>query len=334
MKIKKYISLAAGLLISWSTYAQQDPTISAVTITPATVSANQPITISMNVGNEGSEAITGANELEKIGFTLSLSSSISNVSIDAQSTALLYFDITYDQANNVVEGIQKNNTPIAGNTSYEVIVNATSTSNFVHALGNVIPNVMAVINEQLTFNDAKAHETSLPVQLVSFTAQRENATVALQWQTTEEVNSDHFEILHSINGQNWNTLATVNAQRNSSTLQTYTYVDQYPESGVNYYRLKMVDLDGSYVMSSLQSTVFDEAIGIVFSPNPVANLLTIKGISTEKVARVEIHTIAGQRVAQASSLAPLNVQQLPAGLYIVTINRKDGSKSSHKIIKN
>nr|MBZ1363183.1 Ig family protein [Dyadobacter fermentans]MBZ1363278.1 Ig family protein [Dyadobacter fermentans] len=71
-------------------------------------------------------------------------------------------------------------------------------------------------------------------------------TALLTWSTTEEVNSDRFEIERSLNGKGWSTIGKVRSNGESSVLRNYTYTDDSPEKGENLYRLRMVDLDGTY----------------------------------------------------------------------------------------
>lgn len=190
----------------------------------------------------------------------------------------------------------------------------------------------AILDTQGATIDGETCE-SLPVKLANFTATREGNQANVQWQTTEEVNSDRFEVMRSSDAKNWMTIATIEAQRNSTSLQTYQHVDATPAKGLNYYRLKMIDLDGTFEMSPLASLLFDDVEGVVISPNPVVNKLMIKGITDAEVQKVELRSTSGQLIDQSAVIREMNMQHLPTGMYIISITKKDGSVTAYKVIK-
>ncbi len=90
----------------------------------------------------------------------------------------------------------------------------------------------------------------VPVTLVNFTAiAKPNKSTLLQWTTATEINSDHFLVERSSNGTNFTQVGSVNASGNTSTTIAYQLTDYFPETGMNYYRLKMVDRDGQFKYS-------------------------------------------------------------------------------------
>lgn len=103
-----------------------------------------------------------------------------------------------------------------------------------------------------TANDVAADNNStsgievtapLPVTLTSFTATKENNTALLKWATTQETNSDRFEIERSLGGKEWGKIGTVLSTGESNALRNYSYTDNAPLAGENLYRLKMIDKD-------------------------------------------------------------------------------------------
>jgi hypothetical protein len=113
---------------------------------------------------------------------------------------------------------------------------------------------------------------ALPVELVNFNGNQANLSVLLKWQTSAEINSDYFEIQRSADLQNWAVLGKVNAAINSTSTNFYNFNDNHPISGTNYYRLKIVDKDGSYENSKITQVSFEENSkhegDIVIYPNP------------------------------------------------------------------
>lgn len=98
----------------------------------------------------------------------------------------------------------------------------------------------------------------LPVELISFTATKQNSDVNLQWKTAQETNSHHFDVERSLDGTNFNTIATKAAAGNSNTVLVYNYTDADAAAfgGTVYYRLKLVDIDGSYKYSPIAAVNF------------------------------------------------------------------------------
>ncbi len=93
--------------------------------------------------------------------------------------------------------------------------------------------------------------TTLPVDLLSFTADLRDNTVELQWSTASESNSDYFIIDRSINGEEWVEISNVKASGFSTVPRYYgTYDYSIRESGTYYYRLTQVDFDGKYMSYS------------------------------------------------------------------------------------
>ncbi len=104
----------------------------------------------------------------------------------------------------------------------------------------------------------RAHtNTILPITLSSFKPSREANTVKLTWTTTSENNSDYFEVLKSTDGKTFSAIGVVKAAGNSSKVLVYSFKDVNPAAGTNYYKLNMVDLDGTGKNSIVVSANFD-----------------------------------------------------------------------------
>jgi len=98
---------------------------------------------------------------------------------------------------------------------------------------------------------ATALVAALPVKLISFSAQQNNKTVLLNWQTANELNTSHFVIQHGNNGTSFIEIGTVNAE--GSGASGYSFTDNNPANGINYYRLESVDKDGATSYSKVVS---------------------------------------------------------------------------------
>lgn len=162
----------------------------------------------------------------------------------------------------------------------------------------------------------------MPVTLVAFDARKEGNAAHLTWSTTEEVNSDRFEIQRSPNGKVWFTIGSVQSNGESSILKNYYYTDDSPEKGENLYRLRMVDLDGTYAFSAIKTVSVENGTGRIFVyPNPVVNgKLTINMPGSERY-RAEITTLTGVSVLKQSlaKTQELNLHGLASGMYVLRV---------------
>lgn len=167
----------------------------------------------------------------------------------------------------------------------------------------------------------------MPVTLVAFDARKEGNSALLTWSTTEEVNSDRFEIERSRNGKVWAKIGSVRSNGESSILRNYTYTDDSPGKGENLYRLRMVDLDGTYAFSAIRTVSVENGTGQTsVYPNPVASgKLTIDVPGAERY-RAEITTLAGSSVLQQSlaKSRELNLHGLSSGMYVLRVISTDG----------
>ncbi len=178
---------------------------------------------------------------------------------------------------------------------------------------------------------------ALPVRLSHFNAEKTTeGTALLTWSTTEEQNSSYFDVLQSADGSSWQAIGRVEARGNSFTLAKYTFTDQTPGKGVNYYRLKIVDRDGSFEKSNIRSLSFEgTASEVTVYPNPVSDRFSIKTGAREKVSKVELFDVNGRlaivndRYAEGESIV---VKGLSGGTYILKITMANGASEIRKIV--
>lgn len=118
--------------------------------------------------------------------------------------------------------------------------------------------------------------TVTPVELIFFSGEESNEGVVLNWATASEENFDYFEVQRAYQGTDFEILDEINGAGNSFTKKNYSFVDKYPELGHNYYRLKSVDLDGTYEYSEVILVRFTSGIDSQISPNPSTGKISIK----------------------------------------------------------
>ena len=183
----------------------------------------------------------------------------------------------------------------------------------------------------------------VPITLIDFTAMKEKAMVLVQWHTSQELNSDHFEIQHSVDGIGFNAVGSVKAAGNSSIKKDYSFLHATPVKGMNYYRLKQYDLDGHAVVYYIRAVKFDgnEVQDIYIYPNPVTQgTLNVQLTAIEKgIYTVSLYNNAGEKVAEQQITyngngAPVNInlpKVLATGAYTLKV-QNDKVKMSRIII--
>lgn len=141
----------------------------------------------------------------------------------------------------------------------------------------------------------------LPVELTEFKGSlQNNKTALLQWTTSSENNSKHFELERSFDGINYRTITSVAAAGNSSSTRQYSYVDREPLTENNYYRLRSVDMDGN---SKLSTVVLLKLPGaqqdIQVLGNPFKNKIVIRFVKPpEAKGELRLNDMTGRLVAR------------------------------------
>ncbi len=165
---------------------------------------------------------------------------------------------------------------------------------------------------------------TLPLKLLSFTGIKNQATVSLKWRTDNEVNTSHFEIERSSNGINFSKIGTVTAL-NRAGINNYALDDQAPFTGMNFYRLKQVDIDGKFTYSNILRMLF-ENVGksLNIYPNPATQFVQFDFSGKQKTVLVNLFDAQGRHV-QTSTLAnqsplQLNIEKLAKGKYLIQLS--------------
>ncbi|SDE74246.1 Por secretion system C-terminal sorting domain-containing protein [Dyadobacter soli] len=176
---------------------------------------------------------------------------------------------------------------------------------------------------------------AMPVTLISFEATAVENVAHLSWSTSEETNSDRFDIQRSANGKDWKVIGSVKSEGESKVTRPYSFIDVKPITGINLYRLKMIDRDSTFAFSSIKNVRFDNLIAGSIFPNPVSDQLTVKVADWKQVKNIAIHTLAGVKVYSSGPVesGSIDVSGLESGIYVLRITALDGSDSAHKFVR-
>jgi hypothetical protein len=191
----------------------------------------------------------------------------------------------------------------------------------------------------------------LPVELVSFEAEKhENTNALLTWATSQEINSDYFQVEGSENGYDWAVVGKVAAAGFSNSEIEYSYVDQnvatlgQREGTVKYYRLRIVDLDRTYDFSDVKSVSFDgreSKSEMAMFPNPSKYGVTIEFDNNKsKEGTIQIFDVTGKNMYNVTTSAESYTQHyidlqkfnISAGTYMVIVNIDGEIAYSDKLI--
>lgn len=168
----------------------------------------------------------------------------------------------------------------------------------------------------------------LPVTLIDFTVVKEETTALLAWNTTEETDNDYFVVQRSHNAKDWETIGQVASKAVNGTsagLLAYSFIDERPLQGVNYYRLNQLDYSGESETSPFVSIAFDEvdAQDPYVYPNPASEYFQV---AAAKGSQVKVFDMFGRvvlsgTVASAAYDITFDINYLPVGTYFVHITQ-------------
>ncbi|GAB1443506.1 hypothetical protein MASR2M39_23470 [Ignavibacteriales bacterium] len=187
----------------------------------------------------------------------------------------------------------------------------------------------------------------LPVELASFSATVSEGVVKLNWMTATELNNRAFEVERKTTGD-WSKIGEVAGNGTTTSATSYTFEDKTLLNGKVSYRLKQIDLDGSFTYSNPVQVVINanavegEGSSTVYSldqnyPNPFNPSTVIRfAIPVAGEVSLSVYNTLGQKVAQLlNSTMPagyhqveFNAKDLPSGLYMYEV--KAGEFSSTK----
>ena len=198
---------------------------------------------------------------------------------------------------------------------------------------DIDPSVIAS-GSVITIGSIDAMQTSLPLDLLSFTQRPENTRTELLWTTANEYDFSHFELQISIDGINWSTEAKIEG-RGGDHVNTYNYWLDRPSQGNLYVRLNQVDLDQSSSFSNslvIEPIEKEEAISIF--PNPASDIINYK--INGPAGQIEIMDIQG-KVKHAVWVRPgegyIDCNQFERGMYFILF-KSAGYTNTVRLILN
>ena len=180
--------------------------------------------------------------------------------------------------------------------------------------------------------------TTLPISLSSFTAKAIDKTVRLNWSTASEINNNYFDLQHSADGKTFSTIANVTGAGTTNTSKDYSFIDENPNAGANYYQLVQHDFDGKTSSSNVisvdskieaaQLSVYANSLNVqvtLSSPNTTKGNIQLFDISGRKLQQLAVETVKGFN----SFVLPTALQN---GMYVIRYTA-DGVNINQKFVK-
>ncbi|MEI6409735.1 MAG: S8 family serine peptidase [Bacteroidota bacterium] len=191
--------------------------------------------------------------------------------------------------------------------------NTTTLPNNVYGYGRV--DALAAVTAAI----------ALPVELVDFQATKSNKTSLLDWETATESDCAAYEIERSTDGVQWSKIGAVACKGAGK----YRFIDGAPGDGVVYYRLKQLDISGTYAYSKIVHVAFSaSAYGMSLYINPQDDMLRIQAPDAEAAGEtlwVMLVGADGRVYYEARFLHQLiDLSDKPAGLYVLVLKNEQG----------
>ncbi len=170
----------------------------------------------------------------------------------------------------------------------------------------------------------------LAIKLSDIAAQNLGAANRIDWKSSSEEPGDTYILQRSADGRTFSQLATVPAKGKASS---YSYRDEQPYNGINYYRILLRDVAGNMAYSKVVSATVQQGTGfdITVAPNPAHSSITVRSMGTEQAnANISISDMTGRVLLQqqtGGSSTVLDISALPEGIYMLRYSSDAGSRN-------
>jgi hypothetical protein len=222
----------------------------------------------------------------------------------------------------------------AAGTTYTIVTAPSITGTF--ATVNLAPDLAGSISYNGTSVTIQK-VFNLPLTWGSFTVTPVDGQATLAWSTLQESNTANFIIQRSEDGSTFTTIGTVKASGNTTQPTNYGFTDPSPAlTGIDYYRLQEVDLDGHSSYSQIRVTSFGKESSVVVqtSPNPVKDLLNITALADN--ITIVINDMNGRILRTLhydQGFYQTSFHDFPAGTYQVNIYKQQQKIDSRLLLK-
>ncbi|MFN0013529.1 MAG: IPT/TIG domain-containing protein [Saprospiraceae bacterium] len=191
-------------------------------------------------------------------------------------------------------------------------------------------------------NAAGTCTLSLPVELTGYSGKAKRDGILLEWATATERNNDFFTLERSADALAFEPLAKIPGAGTAVQPAQYLFLDKNPLPGLNYYRLRQTDFDGSVALLGMVVVPFGNTFdGLRVHPNPVQgpNLfveLAKAGLPDEPLDLIltDLHgrVVRQERMSDVTTATALPVADLPAGTYLLRVCPQGGGRCAGPVL--
>ncbi|MEO1513684.1 MAG: hypothetical protein AAFV95_01685 [Bacteroidota bacterium] len=184
--------------------------------------------------------------------------------------------------------------------------------------------------------------TPAPVELVRFEGAPQDDKVILNWSTATELYNEGFEIQRT-SGEKWETIDFVEGAGNSQVSLEYSYVDEAPAKGLQYYRLRQIDTDGKFTFSdaiSVDLSAGQAKMGTLYpSPNRTGLVYIDVNAPARELVTVEVYDLMGKlrhserlSIMRGEQTVELDVSHIGTGVFNLVWLEEEGQSNQRLII--
>lgn len=222
--------------------------------------------------------------------------------------------------------------PKASSTYTQSTINAISFT----SSGGSTQETVKISNISVTYP-----ATTLPVSLTSFTGENTASGIRLNWKTASEQNNSHFELLRAGEDKNFKFVSRINGKGNSDAIQNYSFNDESPLNGNNYYQLKQVDFDGTettfnqlvVVKSSLNGQNFKVSVSEegtlnahIYAPSSTSAKIAVYDMGGKKIFEEQVSLQEGNNAISKA------IPAIQTGVYVARVFA-NGVNAETKFVK-
>jgi len=208
---------------------------------------------------------------------------------------------------------------------------------WVHPLVNTCYVLTQTVNGYTSSDTVCVSVQTVPLKMINYKLLMINdRQVENRWTTANEINVSHFYVQRSTNGRAF--VIIHKEQANNQALNNYSFIDETPNEGVNYYKIVSVDKDGKTSFSEVRQIIISkEQLAISIYPNPAKDFISVVGKSIKEIQIInQLGQVVYKEIATGTNLRNdatiINIKNLNKGLYVVQITTAKGEVKNAKLI--
>ncbi len=181
--------------------------------------------------------------------------------------------------------------------------------------------VQTITIDDVAFTTGNAMDL-FPIELKKFDVKALQNSAQLVWQTASERDNAFFAIEHSRDGQNFENIGQIKGAGTTTQVSDYNFTHETASNGINYYRLRQIDVDGKSTTSPIRSVLIGKKEIRLF-PTAASQALTIQAENDENQV-FEIFNLQGQKTmsGEFSNIKNIDISELSNGIYVLKVNQQ------------